>query len=68
MVWGKTSDRGEQRRLDKALTDRLRGPQEIMRSAASGRGSRGGAPIWTMQDVWMPDEDVPFVRTRNKKA
>ena len=66
MVWGKTSDRGEHRALGGALSGVL--GQTGRRAAAAGRtGSRGGAPIWTMQDVWMADEGVPFVRTRNRK-
>ena len=71
MVWGKTSDRTEHQRRSLALTGaydkRGRSGRELEAAVREGRGSRGGAPIWTMQDVWMPDEGVPFVRTRNKK-
>ena len=53
MVWGKTSDRTEHRALGGALSGVL--GQTGRHAAAAGRlGSRGGAPIWTMQDMWMP--------------
>lgn len=71
MVWGKTSDRGEHERRSLALTGaydkRGRSGRELEAAVREGRGSRGGAPIWTMQDVWMPDEGVPFVKTRQRK-
>jgi hypothetical protein len=72
MVWGKTSDRAEHQRRSLALTGaydkRGRSGRELEAAVREGRGSRGGAPIWTMRDVWMPDEDVPLVGRRAKLA
>jgi len=59
MVWGKTSDRSEQRKQGDALTATYRGPagmplRKENSDARTGGGSSGGAPIWVMAEAWMP--------------
>lgn len=62
MVWGKTSDREQHRKLGKNLTAAYHGPAGLpapregqipghWKSAPTG--SRGGAPIWVMGEAWM---------------
>ncbi len=62
MVWGKTSDRGEHRRRSQspmgAYDKRGRSGREREAAVREGRGSRGGAPIWTAQEVWMPEPSL----------
>lgn len=81
MVWGKTSDRDEHRKLGDALTAAYRGPRGIphvtdaqagllgqtaRRASRDGRaGSRGGAPIWVCRKGWEPEE---MRRTSNPYA
>lgn len=55
MVWGRTSDRQEHARRSKALTANYESPAGLPvydRDGLRG-GSRGGAPIWVMREVWM---------------
>ena len=56
MVWGRTSDREEQRARGDALTAAYRGPAEMPVHDRPGmsRGSHGGAPIWNEGEAWMP--------------
>lgn len=64
MVWGRTSDRGEQRDRGAALTAAYHGPAGLpapRNSQIHGHwksaptGSRGGAPIWTVRQAYMPE-------------
>jgi hypothetical protein len=69
LVWRKDGNHQEHPARSQALTTGLydkrgRSGRELEAAVREGRGSRGGAPIWTMREAWMSDEGVPFVRTR----
>ena len=69
MVWGASSDREEHRERGKALTAAYHGmdglPMGRKVGVATGEGSRGGAPIWSMAEAFMPRwENKPAWKTK----
>jgi hypothetical protein len=54
VIWGKTSDRAEHRRRGRALASALGMPLHV--PIGGGRGSRGGAPIWVMEEAYVGGE------------
>ena len=56
MTWGRKSNRKKHRQLGQALSAALsdREAATLDRPSTRALGSRGGAPIWIMKEMWMP--------------